>query len=83
MIYRSANGDDWLLATDESGVRTVVHRANPASGGTQTTMPVEEFLERGGGSPEAAAVRAALAAPPADDGIGRNEDGAPGLSRVP
>ncbi|NDV89164.1 hypothetical protein GTW51_21070 [Aurantimonas aggregata] len=60
-VYRSSNGDDWLLQIDDAGAGTVVHRANLSSGGTETRMPVDEFLARGGGSPEAQAVRAAMA----------------------
>lgn len=56
--YRSSNGDDWLVERDVSGdLVTVSHRANPASGGTETRKPVEDFLARGGGGPEVAAVR--------------------------
>lgn len=62
IIYRSSNGDDWLIERNEAGtVVAVVHQANPASGGTRTRTPVSAFLERGGGGPEVAAVRAALA----------------------
>jgi hypothetical protein len=60
IIYRSSNGDDWLLGTDASGAKVVIHRANLSSGGKETTLPLEEFLERGKGSPEAEAVRAAV-----------------------
>lgn len=60
-VYRSPNGDDWLVERDASGaVVAVVHQANPSSGGTRTRMIVDEFLERGGGGPEVAAVRAAV-----------------------
>jgi hypothetical protein len=59
-IHRSSNGDDWLLA-DDGGSVMVIHRANPSSGGTVTTAPIEEFLERNGDSPEAKAVRSAMA----------------------
>lgn len=61
-VYRSPNGDDWLVERNEAGTAVaVVHQANPASGGTRTRMPVDEFLERAGGGPEVAAVRAAIA----------------------
>lgn len=59
-VYRSSNGDDWLLATDDTEASIVIHRANLSSGGKETILPLEEFLERSGGSPEAQAVRAAL-----------------------
>nr|BAT30606.1 hypothetical protein [Aureimonas sp. AU4] len=59
-VYRSPNGDDWLVERNEAGtVVAVVHQANPASGGTRT--PVGEFLERAGSGPEVTAVRAAIA----------------------
>ena len=60
IVYRSSNGDDWSLGHDAAGQRVVVHRANLASGGTITRMPVSEFLQRNSGSPEAGAVRLAL-----------------------
>ncbi|KAB0680910.1 hypothetical protein [Aureimonas leprariae] len=60
-IYRSSNGDDWLLRTDtKTGTTSVVHRPNLSSGGRESTMSVDEFLQRGGGGPEVQAVRAAL-----------------------
>ncbi|WP_182422154.1 hypothetical protein [Aureimonas sp. ME7] len=60
-VYRSANGDDWLLEYDAAGqVVAVVHQANAASGGARTRLAVDEFLQRSGDSPEAAAVRVAL-----------------------
>ncbi|MBB3952931.1 hypothetical protein [Aureimonas jatrophae] len=62
IVYRSPNGDDWMVERGSSNdVIAVVHQANAASGGTRTRTPVAEFLERGGGSPEAVAVRAILA----------------------
>jgi hypothetical protein len=60
IVHRSANGDDWLLDTDESGTDFVIHRPNKASGGRESRTPVQEFLERHPGSPEAAAVTKAL-----------------------
>lgn len=59
-VYRSPNGDDWLLQREADGSVTVEHRANPASGGTITRTPATEFIDRNSGSPEARAVRAAL-----------------------
>lgn len=57
--YRSPNGDDWLVERAPTGeVVAVIHRANPASGGTETKSSIEDFLARGGGgSPEVMAVR--------------------------
>lgn len=61
VVYRSSNGDDWLVERNASGeVVMVIHRANPSSGGTETRRLVEDFLGRGGGGPEVAAVRAHL-----------------------
>lgn len=60
-VYRSPNGDDWLLERDTAGtVVAVVHQANPSSGGACTRTSVKEFLERGGGGPEVVAVREAV-----------------------
>ena len=59
-MYRSPNGDDWLLETDAVSGQSVVHRANASSGGRETRMSVEEFLQRGGGGPEVVAVRKAV-----------------------
>lgn len=56
-VYRSSNGDDWSFEPDGSGGGTVVHRANPSSGGRETRMPLQEFLDRGGGGPEVQAIR--------------------------
>ena len=51
-LYRSANGDLWLLVRDESGRIFVRHEANPASGGTVTDTEIVEFLGQGGLGPE-------------------------------
>jgi hypothetical protein len=70
LIYRSSNGDDWLLAIDNGGAISVIHRANPSSGGAETTTPLADFLKRDDGSPEVQAVRAAMnSAPPAGSHI--------------
>jgi hypothetical protein len=48
-IYRSANGDRWLLMTDTaSGRKFVRHEANQSSGGRVTDTDVEDFLDIGG-----------------------------------
>jgi hypothetical protein len=60
IVYRSPNGDDWLLDTGESGTVFVIHRPNKSSGGRESRTPVEEFLERHPGSPESEAVTKAL-----------------------
>jgi hypothetical protein len=57
-IYRSANGDRWLLMTDiASGRRVVRHEGNQSSGGRVTDMDVEDFLNIGGSGPEFSALR--------------------------
>jgi hypothetical protein len=56
-IYRSANGDRWLLIRERNVVR---HEPNLTSKGLVTETPVEEFLERTGSSPENQALRAML-----------------------
>jgi hypothetical protein len=57
-IYRSANGDRWLLMTDTaSGRRFVRHEANQSSGGRVTDTDVEDFLDIGGSGPKFSALR--------------------------
>jgi hypothetical protein len=56
-IYRSANGDRWLLIRERNVVR---HEPNLASGGHVTETAVEEFLTRTGSTPENQALRAKL-----------------------
>ena len=56
-IYRSANGDRWLLIRERNLVR---HEPNLTSGGRVTETDVSEFLERTGLSPENQALRALL-----------------------
>lgn len=51
-LYRSANGDRWLLVRDDSGQVFVRHEANPASGGTVTDSEIAEFLSQVGLGPE-------------------------------
>ncbi len=60
-VYRSPNGDDWTLENEGSGETVVVHRANIPSGGAVTHIAIFDLLERNSGSPEAEAVRRALA----------------------
>ena len=60
-VYRSSNGDRWLLVSDPStGRRFVRHEANEASGGRTTDTDVDEFLSVAGSGPEFAALRALL-----------------------
>ena len=56
-IYRSANGDRWLLIRERNVVR---HEPSLASGGHMTETAVDEFLQRTGSSPENQALRAIL-----------------------
>jgi hypothetical protein len=57
-VYRSANGDRWLLMTDTaSGSKFVRHEANQSSGGQVTDTDVEDFLDIGGSGPEFSALR--------------------------
>ena len=57
-IYRSANGDRWLLMTDTaSGRKFIRHEANQSSGGRVTDTDVEDFLDIGGSGPEFSALR--------------------------
>ena len=51
-LYRSANGDFWLLVRDDTGRVFVRHEANHASGGTVTDSEIAEFLAQGGLGPE-------------------------------
>lgn len=59
-VYRSENGDDWLLATDTAGNISIVHRGNVPSGGMRTETPLAEFLALNGDSPEGRAIREAV-----------------------
>ena len=51
-LYRSANGDRWLLVRDDAGRVFVRHEANLASGGTVTDRELAEFLAQAGLGPE-------------------------------
>jgi hypothetical protein len=60
-LYSSPNGDRWRLIRDgASGRMFVRHEPNLASGGRISDTAVEEFLNRGGSSPEYAALRKLL-----------------------
>jgi transglutaminase-like putative cysteine protease len=57
-IYASPNGDRWLLIQDTLTSRAFVrHKANESSGGHQTDLSLNEFMQRGGSGPEYAALR--------------------------
>ena len=51
-LYRSANGDRWLLVRDDTGRVFVRHKANLASGGTVTDSEIADFLHGDGLGPE-------------------------------
>jgi hypothetical protein len=51
-LYRSPNGDRWLLIRDDTGRVFVRHEANLASGGSVTDEEIAEFLSQGGLGPE-------------------------------
>jgi hypothetical protein len=48
LIYRSPNGDHWMLCSEEEQARFVRHVANAASGGTVSDVSVEAFLSTAG-----------------------------------
>jgi hypothetical protein len=56
-LYRSPNGDSWLLAQDATGALFVTHKPNPSSGGQTTTETADEFLARSGDVPERSALQ--------------------------
>ncbi|WP_175982991.1 S1 family peptidase [Caballeronia zhejiangensis] len=65
VIYRSPNGDHWMLCTGEKQTRFVRHVANAASGGAVSDVSVEEFLNTAGGrhrGPQHDALRKLLSA---------------------
>lgn len=59
-IYRSSNGDRWLLVHGVAGV-SVRHEPNASSGGQATEADVESFLLHMEGTPQAEAVHRAMA----------------------
>jgi hypothetical protein len=56
-IYRSSNGDRWILIRDREVVR---HEPNLSSGGQWTETSVDEFLNGTGTSPQNLALRKLL-----------------------
>jgi NAD(P)-dependent dehydrogenase (short-subunit alcohol dehydrogenase family) len=50
-LYRSSNGDVWLLDTAETGL-FVVHEPAASSGGRSSRLSVEAFLQRNARGPE-------------------------------
>jgi hypothetical protein len=58
----STNGDQWFLGFDTATDReVVVHRGNPSSGGHETTIPVNSFLNQRPFGPEHQALNSLLA----------------------
>jgi len=52
-LYRSPNGDRWLLVRDPGPGRVFVrHEPNAPSGGRPSDIEVGDFLARGGHGPE-------------------------------
>ena len=51
-LYRSPNGDRWLLIRDDTARVFVRHEANLASGGTVTESEIAQFLSQDGLGPE-------------------------------
>ena len=51
ILYRSSNGDCWLLDKDDAGHVAVEHRPNVSSGGRTEIIGLSAFLARGA-SPE-------------------------------
>ena len=52
-LYRSPNGDVWLLGRDPSSNHAVViHQPNRSSGGRPSAMSIEEFFRPGADGPE-------------------------------
>ncbi len=57
----SSNGDQWLLTKDPATEQViVVHRGNPSSGGHETRLPAEVFLNQRPRGPEQEALLAVL-----------------------
>jgi len=51
-IYRSENGDRWLLCRDDDERVFVLHKANVSSAGAVTKIELGDFLGRGKAGPE-------------------------------
>jgi hypothetical protein len=75
-FFASANGDHWFLERGEAET-TVIHRANPASGGAETRSSVDDFLKIAGDHPQGQALRGLLAKP---GGMENGADAEPGNS---
>ena len=58
LIYRSSNGDSWLLTRDPAtGAAAIMHTPNPQSGGQVSYTEIEKFLSEGANGPEHQALR--------------------------
>jgi hypothetical protein len=74
----SSNGDKWFLEHDgAAGEHIVIHRANIASGGTETRWSISSFLEVAADHPQGQALREALRDVRSLEGQSRSE-GPPG-----
>jgi hypothetical protein len=52
-LYRSPNGDAWLLARDPANHKAfIIHEPNNASGGQSARIEIGEFLRTGADGPE-------------------------------
>ena len=61
LFHESSNGDSWSVTHDPTtGVRAVIHRANPASGGQASHIEIEKFLSENADGPEHQALRRLL-----------------------
>jgi hypothetical protein len=60
-LYKSPNGDRWVLCKDSSGRLVVTHHPNKPSGGRPSEIEVEVFLSQGGHGPEHRALVETLA----------------------
>ena len=60
-IYASSSGDTWDLVRDAATGRvSVLHTANPASGGAKAEFDLDAFLPRNKGSAENDALQAMI-----------------------
>jgi hypothetical protein len=51
-IYKSSNGDTWLLVRDDRELVAVEHRPNAASGGSISRKSLGKFLVENGSGPQ-------------------------------
>jgi len=59
-FYSSWNGDSWWLEKSPYGELFVLRQPSISSGGSQSRLPVEEFLSRSAESPEREALASAM-----------------------